>query len=124
MTGARPRVMVVDDNLEMATTLAEGLLERGYDAVAVGSGRQAQERLAGGQSAFTSSPVAADGKVYFASEDGHVYVLKAAPTLEIVAENDMRESVLATPAISEGALVYRTQGHVIAVRNGAQTKPD
>ena len=74
-----------------------------------------QERLAGGKSAFTSSPVAADGKVYFASEDGHVYVLKAAPTFELMAENDMAESILATPAISEGMLVYRTQAHLIAL---------
>jgi len=75
-----------------------------------------QERLAGGTSAFTSSPIAADGKVYFASEEGHVLVLKAGPTYELVAENDMGESVLATPAISEGTLLYRTQGHVMAIR--------
>ena len=78
--------------------------------------RKFQERLAGGTSAFTSSPVAADGKVYFASEEGHVFVLKAGPTYELAAENDMGESVLATPAISEGALLYRTQGHVLAIR--------
>jgi two-component system response regulator HydG len=46
MTGARHRIMIVDDNLEMARTLAEGLAERGYDAVPVGSGREAQDRLA------------------------------------------------------------------------------
>jgi two-component system response regulator HydG len=38
--------LVVDDNLEMARTIAEGLFDRGYEAVAVGSGRQALERLA------------------------------------------------------------------------------
>lgn len=78
--------------------------------------RKFQERLAGGTSAFTSSPVAADGKVYLASEEGHVFVLKAGPTYELLAENDMRESVLATPAISERTLLYRTQGHVLAIR--------
>ena len=75
-----------------------------------------QQRLAGGTSAFTSSPIAADGKVYLASEEGRVYVLKAGPAFEVLAENDMTESVLSTPAISEGALLYRTQNHVIAVR--------
>ncbi len=78
--------------------------------------RKFQQRLAGGTSAFTSSPVAADGKVYLASEEGRVFVLKAGPTYEVLAENDMRESVLATPAISEGTLIYRTQGHVLAIR--------
>jgi hypothetical protein len=53
--------------------------------------------------------------VYLASEEGHVYVLKAGPAFAVIAENNMGESVLATPAISEGTLIYRTQGHVIAV---------
>jgi two-component system, NtrC family, response regulator HydG len=39
------RVLVVDDNLEMARTIAEGLGDRGYDAVAVGSGGDAINRL-------------------------------------------------------------------------------
>jgi outer membrane protein assembly factor BamB len=77
------------------------------------------ERLAGGTSAFTASPVAADGKIYFASEDGHVFVVKPASTFELISEVDMGESVLATPAISEGTLLFRTQGHVLAVRNAA-----
>ena len=38
--------MVVDDNVEMARTLADGLAERGYEAIALGSGREAGERLA------------------------------------------------------------------------------
>ena len=78
-----------------------------------------QQRLAGGLSAFTSSPIAADGKVYLASEEGHVFVLKAGPTFEVLAENDMGESVLATPAISEGRLFYRTQGQVLAIGSSA-----
>jgi two-component system response regulator HydG len=39
------RVLVVDDNQEMATTTADSLLDRGYDAVAVATGRQALARL-------------------------------------------------------------------------------
>jgi two-component system response regulator HydG len=37
---------VADDNLEMARTISEGLSDRGYDAVAVGSGSEAETRLA------------------------------------------------------------------------------
>ena len=76
-----------------------------------------QQRLADGKSAFTSSPIAADGKVYLASEEGRVYVLKDGPAFEMLAENDMTESVLSTPAISEGTLIYRTRSQVIAVRD-------
>jgi outer membrane protein assembly factor BamB len=78
--------------------------------------RKYQERLGGATSAFTSSPVAADGKVFVASEDGHMLVIKAGPTYEVLANNDMTESTLATPALSEGLLLVRTQGNIIAIR--------
>ena len=71
-----------------------------------------QDRFAGGTSAFTASPVAANGSVYFANEDGQVFVVKAGPAFEIVATNDMGSPVLATPAISEGRLFIRTASHL------------
>lgn len=73
------------------------------------------ERLAGGTAAFTASPVAADGKVYLANEDGQVFVLKAGPKYERMALNDMGSGILATPAISEGRLLFRTQRELIAI---------
>jgi len=41
----RPRVLVVDDQLEMARTLADSLTDRGYEALALSSGREAIARL-------------------------------------------------------------------------------
>ena len=41
----RPRILVVDDELSMAEMLADGLGERGYDAVAVKSSRKAAKML-------------------------------------------------------------------------------
>ncbi|HVJ28250.1 MAG TPA: PQQ-binding-like beta-propeller repeat protein, partial [Vicinamibacterales bacterium] len=76
-----------------------------------------QRLLENTASAFTSSPVANDGKVYVASEDGQMIVLKAGPVFEKIATNDMGASVLATPAISEGRLYVRTQGMVLAIGN-------
>ena len=78
--------------------------------------RKFQQRLLENTaSAFTSSPVANDGKVYVASEDGQMIVLKAGPTFEKIATNDMGASVLATPAISEGRLIVRTQNELMAI---------
>ena len=74
-----------------------------------------QERFAGGTSAFTASPVAAGGHVYFANEDGQVFVVKAGPAFEIVATNDMGAAVLATPAISDGRLLIRTAAELVAI---------
>ena len=73
------------------------------------------ERLAGGTAAFTASPVASNGNVYLANEDGQVFVIKAGPAYELVALNEMGSSVLATPAISEGRLLFRTQRELIAI---------
>ena len=74
-----------------------------------------QDRFAGGTSAFTASPVAANGNVYFANDDGQVFVVKAGPTFDIIATNDMGSPVLATPAISDGRLFIRTASHLFAI---------
>lgn len=80
-----------------------------------GERKYQQRLLENTASAFTSSPVANDGKVYIASEDGQMIVLKAGPVFEKIATNEMGASVLATPAISEGRLLVRTQGMVMAI---------
>jgi outer membrane protein assembly factor BamB len=77
--------------------------------------RKYQERFKDGKSAFTASPVASGGKVYFANEDGQVFVVKSGPAFELLATNDMAAPVLATPAISEGRLIVRTGSHVMAI---------
>lgn len=61
---------------------------------------------------FSASPVAADGRLYFASETGDVYVLRAGPEPELLAVRPMGETVMSTPAISGGLLVMRTLNHV------------
>jgi outer membrane protein assembly factor BamB len=73
-----------------------------------------QERLTQGGS-YAASPVAADGRLYFATEDGDVIVVKAGPTFERLAVNPMGELIMATPALTRGALIFRTQHHVVAV---------
>jgi hypothetical protein len=42
-------------------------------------------------------------------------VIKAGAKFELLARNEMGEICMATPAISEGTLFFRTQGHVIAI---------
>lgn len=73
-----------------------------------------RERLAGKGGAFTASPVAADGKLYFASEDGEVFVVKAGPKYEYLGTNPVGEVMMATPAISDGLLIVRGVKHLFA----------
>jgi outer membrane protein assembly factor BamB len=68
----------------------------------------------GGSLAFTASPVAADGHLYFAAEDGRVLVVKAGPEYDLVATNPSGGSILATPAISEGVFFVRTSNRLMA----------
>jgi outer membrane protein assembly factor BamB len=74
-----------------------------------------QERL---PSSFSASPVAADGKLYLSSEDGDVFVVKAGPKFELLATNPVGEPLMATPAISDGVLIFRAHKHVYAVAEG------
>lgn len=74
-----------------------------------------QGRLTGALEAYYSSPVAAGGKVYVASEHGKVVVLKAAADWEILAVNDFGEDIFATPAIAGGRMFLRTHSAVYCV---------
>ena len=66
-------------------------------------------------SAFSASPVAANGKLYFTSEKGAIFVVRGGAEFEILATNQMGQTCMATPAVSEGALYFRTRFGVIAV---------
>ena len=46
MKRSRPRILVVDDNVEMARTIADGLTEHGYDTVIATGGQEAVDQLA------------------------------------------------------------------------------
>lgn len=77
-----------------------------------------QQRIAGKGGAFSASPVAADGRIYLASEDGEVHVVKAGPKYETLASNPVGEVMMGTPAITKGVLLIRTMRHLIAVSDG------
>ncbi len=63
----------------------------------------------------SASPVAGDGKVYLTSEEGAVTVMRAGREPEILARNSIAERCLASPAIANGRLYFRTDSHLIAV---------
>ena len=83
-----------------------------YDAA---TGAQIYRARVGGGGAFSASPIAADGKLYLASEDGDVFVIQAGRQYVELAKNPMNEVIMASPAISDGLLIIRTLGHVWAI---------
>ncbi len=67
-----------------------------------------QGRLEGAVDKYYASPVAADGKIYIASELGKVAVLRPGRQIDIITVNDLDELTYATPAIAGGRLYIRT----------------
>jgi hypothetical protein len=45
-------------------------------------------------------------------------VVKAGPKYELLATNPLGEVTMASPAISEGTLYFRTRTHLIAIGGG------
>lgn len=64
---------------------------------------------------FFASPVSGDGKIFLASENGTITVLREDSEFKQLAMNDMGESIVATPAISDDALYVRTRTKLLAV---------
>jgi len=71
-----------------------------------------QERVDG---VFSASPVAGGGHVYFVSENGDTVVLKAGRAPQVAGRNAIGERVIASPAISNGQIFIRTDGHLFAI---------
>jgi hypothetical protein len=67
-----------------------------------------QGRLTGAPGPHFSSPVAADGHVFFTSEAGAVVVVKPGEDLTPVSVNDLGEDAYATPAFADGRIYIRT----------------
>jgi outer membrane protein assembly factor BamB len=78
-----------------------------------------RERIPHQGSGFSGSPVASDGKIYLPSEDGDIFVVQAGPHFELLQKNEMGEPLMATPAISGGLLLVRTQHRLWAIGSKA-----
>jgi outer membrane protein assembly factor BamB len=77
---------------------------------------QYSERLATGNQGFTTSPVSDGKNLFFSSETGNVLVVPAGPKFSITATNSLAETCMATPAISDNALFFRTRDHLVSIR--------
>lgn len=64
---------------------------------------------------YSASPVLADGRIYVTNEDGVTTVLRAGPVFEVLAENDLDDYCLSSPAVSDGQIFIRTTGNLFAI---------
>jgi outer membrane protein assembly factor BamB len=87
-----------------------------FDAYDLKTGQEVyRQRLASIGSGFSASPVAADGKIYLPNEDGDIIVVTAGPEFKQIGTNSMGELLMATPALSDGAMYVRTLRSLFAI---------
>jgi outer membrane protein assembly factor BamB len=66
---------------------------------------------------FKSSPVAANGKLYLASEEGDVIVVKMGEKYEALATNTLENQMfIGTPAIIDGEIYLRGQNTLFCIK--------
>ena len=112
-----PSTIVYDDLLYV-------LLDRGiatcYEAK-TGKKVYGPERLPQGR-AFTSSPWAYDGKIFYLNEFGQTYVLQAGREFKLLHTNKLLEDdmCMATPALAGDKLLIRTDARIYCFRKGQE----
>ncbi|MFN0170109.1 MAG: PQQ-binding-like beta-propeller repeat protein [Bryobacteraceae bacterium] len=71
-----------------------------------------RERLGGN---YSASPVYADGRIYFASEECEFPVVAAGKTFRLLARNRLEGRCLASMAVSGGGLFIRSDSHLYKI---------
>lgn len=64
---------------------------------------------------YSASPLAAGGRIYLFSEDGKTTVIAAAREYKVLAENQLDEGFMASPAVAGDALILRTRTHLYRI---------
>jgi outer membrane protein assembly factor BamB len=66
---------------------------------------------------FKASPVGAAGKMYLATEEGDIVVVRLGDRLDVLATNTFdNHSFIASPVIVDGTIYLRSRTHLFAVR--------
>jgi outer membrane protein assembly factor BamB len=72
------------------------------------------ERIGG---KYAASPIYADGRLYFFSQDGTTTVIKPGRKLEVLATNKLDNGFMASPAAAGKAFYLRTKTHLYRVED-------
>jgi outer membrane protein assembly factor BamB len=67
--------------------------------------------------AFRATPLVAGDHVYFLGKDGKTTIVKAAREFKIIAESDLAEDTMASPAVAGDSLFIRTKEHLYRIDN-------
>jgi outer membrane protein assembly factor BamB len=103
----RPSLLLSGDLLYM---VSDGGIA---SCVEAGTGKPLWQQRLGGK--FSASPLLAAGHIYLADEDGKAYVLEPGPSFKLVATNELSAGCMASPAVVDDTLYWRTKTHLYAI---------
>jgi len=83
------------------------------------TGQEVWKQRIGGH--FAASPICADGRLYFSSQEGTVTVIKPGRACELLAANTLETGCMASPAVSGKALFLRTKTHLYRIESNGPT---
>jgi outer membrane protein assembly factor BamB len=72
---------------------------------------------------YWASPLYADGKIYFFSQEGYVSVISAGREFQLLAENELDERFIASPAIAGNTIIARSLTHLYCLAEGYEMAP-
>jgi outer membrane protein assembly factor BamB len=101
--------VLVDDLIYMAAD------ESFVSCVEAATGNVLWSERIGGK--YASSPIYADGHLYFCDKDGLTTILKPGRTFEVVATNKLANGFMSSPAVSGKALYLRTRTDLYRVED-------
>ena len=103
----KPSILLVDDLIYVIN-------DTGIDScIEAKTGHNVWQKRIGGE--YSASPVYADGKIWLFSEEGKTTVLRTGRRFEVLAENQLDEGFLASPAVVGRAFYLRTRTHLYRI---------
>jgi len=72
---------------------------------------------------YSASPVWAEGRVYLFSEEGKTTVIEAGRKFKVLAESELADGFMASPAVAGNALFLRTRTHLYRIEEPANPRP-
>ena len=73
-----------------------------------------RERIGGN---YSASPILAEGRIYFSSEEGKVVVIEASREFKKLAENQLGDGFMSSPAVSGKALFLRSKTQLLRIED-------
>ncbi len=86
-----------------------------FTAVDAKTGKQIYQKALGAKQIYRGNMAAADGKIYVIGREGIGLVIQAGPEFKVLATNELKEPVYASPAFSNGRLYVRGWNHLYCI---------